>query len=163
MKTLTTVTILIGPPCCGKSSYVLKHKEQFDYVISSDNIVTQICAQNKLNYADFFKLPHNHPLKTEHSNKFQKSINISLQKNNVVWDLTNLTIADRATIKRHYSNARFIAIEFNWQSIKDELLRRNKQRAKTHGKVISEDVILMMFNKYQPVSAAEMFHKVIHV
>ncbi len=90
------VTVLVGPPCSGKSTY-LKTLE-YDFVISSDDIVEILCRQNDLRYHEYFHLPSYHMLKTEHCHIFESLIDASLNYKHVVWDLTNLTWRSRSKI-----------------------------------------------------------------
>ena len=105
------VTVLVGPPCSGKSTY-LKTLE-YDFVISSDNIVEILCRNNELRYHEYFQLPSYHSLKAQHHQIFESLINESLSYQHVVWDLTNLTRRSRCKIFTYYPNAKILAVVFD--------------------------------------------------
>ncbi|WNC70795.1 AAA family ATPase [Thalassotalea psychrophila] len=151
-----TVTILIGPPGCGKSSYVKKHKHKFDFIMNSDNIVMKLCRENNMQYHEFFELPTAHKLRKSHQQKFNYAIKLSKQYNNIVWDLTNLTIKARQRIRNHYPSASFEYVEFYWQDDVDALFEINKQRYQQIGKFIEERALTEMIDNYQPFNVAEL-------
>jgi predicted kinase len=55
------VTVLVGPPCVGKSTYLKKY--DYDFVISSDDVVEILCERAGIQYHDFFKYSSNSNLK----------------------------------------------------------------------------------------------------
>ncbi len=144
-----TVTILIGPPGCGKSTYVKNNNHKFDFIMSSDNIVMKICRDNNMQYHEFFKLPPDHHLRKEQQQKFNYAIKLSKQHKRIVWDLTNLTVKARQRIRNHYPNATFEYIEFDWQKNIDALFEINKQRYKETAKYIDEAVLKNMIEMYE--------------
>jgi len=147
------VTLLIGPPCSGKSTYI--KDMDFDFIVSSDNIVEKVCHENALTYEQFFKLGFHHPLRKKQRSLFRYSVEDSKQYQSVVWDLTNLTVKDRKKAMSHYPGADFQAFDFKFNGYEKELLEINKQRGTQQGKVISSDTILTMIDKYEPITKAE--------
>ncbi len=152
------ITVLIGPPCCGKSTYL--NTLDYDFVVSSDDIVEVLCRQHNMAYHDYFKLPSASKLKLWHSQIFSQLVHKSKHYQHVVWDLTNLTRQARAIIFKHYPKATFNAVVFDFKGKEDLLLKRNQQRFKRAAKFISEGVLLEMCEKFEPVSQHEAFSKV---
>lgn len=154
------VTVLVGPPCSGKSTY-LKTLE-CDFVISSDDIVEILCLKNDLRYHEYFKLPGDHSLKIQHSHIFENLIDESLKHKHVVWDLTNLTRRSRSKIFQYYPNAKISAVVFNFKEKEALLLARNQQRFLSQGKHIDEAVMKEMFKRYEPVTKDEGFESILN-
>ena len=149
------VTVLIGPACTGKSTFVQRSK--FDYVVSSDDIVEKIIHGNNLIYKEFFELEFNHPIRREQRTLFFKSVQESKEYKNIVWDLTNLTKANRKKIFKHYPNANFHAIEFVFKGKEYFISKTCRWRYQETGKFIPEDTLKTMFDKYESVSKLEGF------
>lgn len=143
------VTILIGPPGCGKSTYVKDNQHLFDFVLSSDNVVMKLCKENNISYREFFELATSHTIRKAHQQKFQYSIKRSKQYQRVVWDLTNLTKKDRDKIKSYYPTAEFEYIEFDWKNDIEALFAINKQRSLSGEKYIPEQVLEQMIARYE--------------
>lgn len=156
----TSVTVLIGPPCSGKSTY-LKTLE-YDFVISSDDIVEILCRQNGLTYHEYFQLPGEHSLKVQHRHIFESLIDESLNHKHVVWDLTNLTRRSRRKIFQHYPKVKISAVVFNFKGKEALLLARNKQRFLSQGKYIDEAVMIKMFKRYEPITKGEGFANILN-
>ena len=149
------VTVLIGLPCSGKSTYL--KTIDYDFVISSDNIVDILCRQNNLAYNDYFKLAPKSSLKHFHNMIFDKMIDKSKAFNHVVWDLTNLTKKSRSTIFKYYPDAKFCAVFFDYGEKDELLLERNRRRFDESGKYIDEKVLKAMCMQLEPVSEEEPF------
>lgn len=152
------VTVLVGPPCVGKSTYLKKF--DYDFVISSDDIVEILCERAGIQYHDFFKYSSNSDLKKQHQTIFKQLIIESKNFEHVVWDLTNLTTKTRKRIFNYYPQATFKAVVFDFQGSESLILKRNQLRFKQHGKYVDEIVIKDMFLSYEPVSDDEGFNDV---
>ncbi|MBU2869753.1 ATP-binding protein [Colwellia sp. E2M01] len=149
------VTVLIGPPCSGKSTY-LKTLD-YDFVISSDDVVEILCKRESIQYHDFFALPANSVIRKEQQTIFIQLIKESKKFEHVVWDLTNLTKKARKSIFKHYPTAIFNAVVFDFKGSEELLFKRNKARSKTNNKWIAENVIEQMLLRYEPVAESEGF------
>jgi len=149
------VTILIGPICTGKTTYI--NQQSFDYAVSSDNIVDQVCQESGISYDDFFNLDFNHQLRRNQRNKFNESIRVSKSYKNIVWDLTNLTRNERARAMKNYKGATFEAVEFKFKGNESKILEISKERGMLTGKVIPDEVVKNMFNKFEHASKSEGF------
>ena len=160
------ITVLVGPPCSGKSSY-LKDFES-DFVISSDRIVEILCRQHMLEYHEYFLLPKLHKIRIAHDKIFYKLVQHSKRFQHIVWDLTNLTQESRARIFVHYPGASFTAIQFDTpcgknEVLKRELLQRNLERSRTQGKYIEESILKSMVDKYERVNEDEGFNEILNL
>lgn len=155
------VTIFVGPPCVGKTTYRDQHT--YDYVISSDDIVTDLCLEFGLSYRQFFQLSANSEIKYEKNKRFEASIAQSQHEKHVVWDLTNLTVTARKSIMQHYPNAEFNAVVFEFKGFEATILARNTIRSEATDKSIPPNIILSMMQSYEPVSLSEGFSSLIHV
>jgi predicted kinase len=149
------ITLLIGPPCTGKSTYITT--QNFDYVVSSDNIVTQICEEKNIPYGDFFNLNFYHHLRKLQRKRFEKSIKESIKYKNIVWDLTNLTRKNRQHAMSFYKEAEFHAIEFSFKGMEQKIIGINKKRDIQAGKFIPFKTLLNMFNAFEPPTKTEGF------
>jgi predicted kinase len=152
------VTILIGLPCSGKSTYL--QTIDYDFVISSDAVVEIICRQHKLAYHDYFKLSPNSKLKRQHKTIFAKLVQRSKDFDHVVWDLTNLTKKSRSKIFKLYQDTEFNAVVFDSEGKEELLIERNKRRFKKSGKFIDELVLRDMIFKYERVVVKEPFKNI---
>lgn len=160
MKT-ESVTLLVGPCCTGKSTYL--NKLSFDAVISSDNIVDDICAKKGISYSDFFELEYNHPTRRQQRKLFSDSVELSKNCRNIVWDLTNLTKKDRERAMLHYPGASCKAINFEFKGYEELVLSLNETRGKETGKLIPRSVLFSMFKRYQEISNNEDFESITNV
>jgi predicted kinase len=149
------VTVLVGPPCVGKSTY-LKELD-YDFVISSDDVVEILTNRAGIDYHEYFKYPANSSIKRKHSKIFEQLVKESKSFEHVVWDLTNLTKKARNRIFKHYPKATFKAVVFDFQGSESLILKRNQQRFKQQGKYVNEMVIKDMFLSYEPVDKTEVF------
>jgi len=155
------VTVLIGPACTGKSTYLIKN--HFDYVVSSDNIVDELIKKNGMSYSQFFLLDFNDPLRKKQRRMFYESVKRSKNHKNIVCDLTNLTKANRSKVFKNYPDAIFQAIEFNFQGFEDRLLFNAEKRGKETGKYIPQETIMGMFSIYEKSTKSEGFKEICNV
>ena len=159
LQMLQDVLTIAGPAGIGKSTLVKKvHNDRF--VVSSDNIVDQVCKQHELTYSEFFQLGFNHPIRKKQRRLFDISIEESKNHQEIVWDLTNLTKRDRAKAMAHYPNATFRAVEVEFKGWEKEIIKLNHERGLRTGKIVPEHVLLNMFKRYEPVSKEEGFTEI---
>jgi predicted kinase len=103
------VTVLVGPPCSGKSTYL--KTIDYDFVTSSDDIVEILTSREGLQYHEFFSYPSNSQIKKEHNNIFKQLI-IESQK--------------------------YIHVVLGFKGNEKLLLERNQYRFKREGKYVDE-------------------------
>ncbi len=154
------VDCTVGPICVGKSAYLVNKENDYDYKISSDDIVEQICTKYNISYKQFHKLKIKDPIRVEQRNRFDQAVEESKQHESVVWDLTNLTRNDRARIMRHYPNAEFHAIVFTFKGWEEDILKLSHERFQLTGKFIPPKVFASMCERYEPVSMSEGFSEI---
>jgi predicted kinase len=155
------ITILVGPPCCGKSTYLKSINS--DFIISSDAIVEDLCHQMNIQYHQFFDYPNTSKVKIKHRKMFADKVKESKVYKHVIWDLTNLKYVNRRKIMSHYPNAQFNAVQFDFKGLEHHLLNINKQRHKFLGKYISEKIMLDMFQRFEPIEDKEGFRNIKHI
>ena len=155
------VTVLIGPVCSGKSTYIIN--KPFDYVVSSDNIVDELIKKNGISYSQFFLLDFNDPLRKKQRWMFNQSVKRSKSYSNIAWDLTNLTRTNRSKIFKNYPNAIFHAIEFNFQGFEDKVLLKAEKRGKESGKYVPQEIIRNMFSIHEEPTKSEGFKTISNV
>jgi hypothetical protein len=127
LYTLHDVMLVIAPSCAGKTTYINEHFND-RFVISSDNIVDDVCKKYGLTYSEFFQLDFKHQIREEQRALFDQSIEESKMHNKVVWDLTNLTKRDRARAMSHYPNAIFRAVELQFKGWEKEIIKLSHER-----------------------------------
>ncbi|NMP17475.1 ATP-binding protein [Thalassotalea sp. Y01] len=154
------ITLLIGPPGCGKSTFA---KKLHGFHISSDTIVERLCRQHRINYRQFFELATSHPIRIRHQRLFQKRIAQSKHHDLVVWDLTNLTRSDRQRAIGYYPGAQYIAICFKNSDNPAYLREVNHKRQQSEQKFIPDTVLDDMLKRYQAPTKAEGFSDIISV
>ena len=184
---------LIGAPGIGKSTYIknVLSKELGTYeVINRDSIVSELVQNYNMTYGDSFVRPSKN--ETEEHPKFGKIIDTGSGKqydkinklnkqifyvfkdnlnkyiksdNNIIIDMTNLSIDSRKDIFKYINKDDFykIAIVFNngGEEIKDILLKVSKKREtetdENNKKIITPEIYKQMFSKYQQPTKSEGF------
>jgi predicted kinase len=153
------VLIIVGPSGIGKSTLV-EERYPDHFVISSDNIVDQVCKKYELTFSEFFQLDFNHHIRKEKRKLVDQSIEESKNHQEIVWDLTNLTKRDRAKAMAHYPNATFKAVEVEFKGWEKCITKLSNERGLITGKIIPEHVLLNMFKRHEPVSKEEGFTEI---
>jgi len=154
-----TITLLVGPPASGKSTWVLKNAKNA-IIISRDDIVDHIRADYKVSYSDAFK---NKELQQKVNKKLESHISHTLTSGkNIVVDMTNMSINSRKKIlDRVPSNYIKVAVIFNVS--RSELIKRLDKREKETGKKVGINIVDDMIANYQEPSYTEGFSKIIKV
>ena len=60
----------------------------------------------------------------------------------------------------HYPNATFKAVEVEFKGWEKEIIKLNHERGLRTGKIVPEAVLLIMFERYQPVTKEEGFTEI---
>ncbi len=151
-----TVTIMIGLPCSGKSTYV-KASHANDIKISRDDIIVEFGEQLGLSYNESFN--HFNGKKSSIINdELQSRINDAKNSNkNIVIDMTNLGSKSRLKWFKIFDNYNIDAVVFlpELSIIKN----RNIERSST-GKFISDDVYTDMMKRLQLPLYSEGFDNI---
>jgi predicted kinase len=150
--------VLIGPPCCGKTTFTKQPKYK-DYLVAS--IDDEIMAQNPtLLYHEAYQACNWKEAEKAFKARFLSEV--QKKEKSIIIDKTNLGSKSRkrllATVPPEYVK---IAMIFNWDV--KELKRRSKQRAITEKKFVSDKVIDFILDQFVPIQTDEGFDKVIQV
>jgi len=143
-----TCTLLVGPPCSGKSTY-LENTDKT--IISRDNILMELAE------TDNYSVAWNEVNQDEINKKLQENINKALQEDkDVIFDMTNMTFKSRMQKIERFKN------KFNMDCVVfltpfNELLKRNKLRT---NKVLNEGVITNMCKSFQMPYDGEGFRSI---
>lgn len=154
---MQTMTVLVGLPGSGKSSFVKKWNDGSVFVYSTDDYIECIAYFNGKTYNDVF---HD---QIKDAVKYMDSQVVSAFRNNkdVIWDQTCLNPKKRASIlaktPKDYTKHCICMVPPRNQSEWDELRRRLANRP---GKTIPDNVIESMARSYVEPSVNEGFHTV---
>lgn len=155
-----TVYIMVGLPCSGKSTYISRVFPNA-VVVSSDNIIDRIAAEEGKTYSEVWQSNAKRADK-EHWQDFLDALKAG--KKEIVVDRTNMMIKSRARYMiAHDSDYDVVAIEFalpSNESEKAQLAKRNSDRAAKTGKVIPTFVIAQMTGSYQAPTLDEGFERI---
>lgn len=151
-----TVTIMIGLPCSGKSTYINSHHED-DIKISRDDIIVEFGEKLGLNYNESFN--HFNGKKSSIINdELQYRINDAKKSDaNIVIDMTNLGSKSRLKWFKIFDNYNINAVVL-LPELKT-IQKRNIERSST-GKFISDDVYDDMIKRFQMPLYSEGFDNI---
>ena len=147
--------IMVGPPGCGKSTYVESLVNAGYAYISADFYIEQIAQAQGKTYGEVFKAA----MKEAEKKMFLRVRQAVNNQENIVWDQTNMSVKSRAGKLAKLGNQydlKAIAFELS----RDELDRRLAKRVSEGGKSIPKFVIDSMMANYQRPSASEGFSSV---
>jgi len=144
-----TMTLLIGPPNCGKSTWLKENVKEGTVVLSRDDLVVAGGERRGLNYNEAFKYfnAHKEEAKTEVDGLLTKQA-VDARKNgqNVVVDMTNMTKKGRTRWLNEFSSYQKKAVLF--MTGMEVLKQRNTQRAAETGKFIPPFVLTQMCKNF---------------
>lgn len=157
------VITLIGPPNCGKSTFInyLKSfciRKRLDHfnVISRDNILLETADTKDYNKA-WESVDHN--LVNE---KLKEKINkLSNEFDNAIIDMTNMTSKGRINNNNKFKNHYKIAIVFEYN--KEDIFKRNEERKEKEKKFIPTNVINSMIENYNEPTLSEGYNLIIKI
>lgn len=151
--------ILVGLPASGKSTWTNEKLANSPYsfdVISSDNILEQIARDEGKTYSEVFK-DNAAFANSEIWKEFREAVK---QRNNIIWDQTNMTSKKRrkilSQIPKEYEKTAVI-----FEVDQDTLFDRMNKRAEKEGKHIPRHVVENMLQSYQEPHVDEGFDNVI--
>ncbi len=153
--------ILSGIPGSGKSTWIRNHmakNPEKDYVvISSDDIIEELCAQAGLTYTQGFT----QFIGQSTAMVKQRSRQAFAARRNIIWDQTNLSIKSRRDKIRQADGYRKIAVV--WSLTDSEWKKRFNKRKGETGKDIPQHVLDKMFRDFTMPSKSEGFDQIVVV
>lgn len=184
---MRNVDLLVGIPSCGKTTHRLKEYNQDEiFIISRDDIRTQLMSEYDLTYFELFMKPKssdpfihdklgvktpegtwsnldrvNENLIARFESQKMEAINQLQQGKRIIVDLTNLTEVERKEAKDIFDgieNVSFNVIVFEFHNNLPLIKKLNEDRGVNEGKVIPEFVIDKMVEKFEPVGEKEGFN-----
>ena len=147
---------LIGVPGSGKSTWVKNQIWALGLsVVSTDNFVEAYANQQGRTYSEVF------------GDYMPAAIDLMIQQvafarqhdNTVIWDQTSVTVASRRKKFRMLPNYKHIAVVFKTPD-PEELSRRLASRP---GKIIPEEIVKDMIDRFEMPTLAEGFAEIWHV
>lgn len=154
------LTILVGPPCSGKSTWIAANGGNAT-IVSRDDLVEAAGAKRGLNYSEAFKfLNTNKEVSQEEvDGPLNDAIKDARANNkNVVIDMTNMSKKGRRRWINELHNHDAKAVVF--LTGYEELKKRNKNRANMTGKYIPSHVLEDMCIRYSMPTYAEGFNEI---
>lgn len=146
---MTKLTVLVGPPGCGKSTYAKRFLLKNGVVLSSDGIRKEL-------YGDEREQGHNAEVFSALYNRMNEKL---AQGINVTVDATNINIATRKklfdNLKVHGVFVRAIVIDTSYENC----IKNNSLRARR----VPDDIIKMYFSEYEEPSHSEGFNEIKHI
>jgi predicted kinase len=147
------LTVLVGPPCSGKSTYIAKNLSKA-LVISRDNTLIKYGKEKfpDLNYSDLFTTLSSSDHEDIDRLVMEQFMLATSNKQDIVIDLTNMSPKSRRKWSQGTKN--IITKEYYKQAIVfytgfEELYKRNTIRAAKEGKFIKEYIMTMMCKNYK--------------
>lgn len=143
--------MLVGLPCVGKTTWVENQKFDSDVsIVSTDKQIEDYAKSIGQTYNDVFPAYYNDAKKL-----MDAEIALAVEnKQDIVWDQTNLTIASRSS-KLIQIPSDYVKIAVVFKPIQEK--KYNKLLKQRKGKIISQRVILMMTESYEEPKISEGF------
>lgn len=142
------VTLMVGLPCSGKSSYIAAAASNFT-VVSRDSYLFEWCKDNPslTTYSDVYKWVHEDPERLRSfNNAFDRYVKeAAAGELDVVVDMTMMTLNSRRTMLRKFRDHSWHAIVMMTDN--DTIQKRNEERAKD-GKFIPPKVLFNMASSF---------------
>lgn len=149
------VILLIGVPLSGKTTFIRKNYPNTK-VISRDDLVMEVYGSD--DYTSAFKEVDQKEVDSLLDLRLKE---VNINKENVIVDMTNMTVSRRAKTLNYFSDEYYkAAIIFKVLEM-EEYERRNNERNIKENKWIPLFVIENMLNSYQEPTLDEGFDKII--
>jgi len=158
------LTILVGPPCAGKSTWVEQNKGNA-VVISRDALVEEVGIKRDMNYSDAFQflLKNKEIERKEVSDPLHKTIQEARRnKQDVIIDMTNMSKKSRRKWLNQFEkdyNKNCIVFIRGFES----LVECSKIRGKATGKNITRSIIMNMIRNFTIPNYSEGYSKIEYV
>jgi predicted kinase len=151
-----TIKVLIGPPCCGKTTWRNENMDENDVFISMDDFMLELCNTPE-DYSKCYREQDIKAVKRLFNGRFDDAIK---ERKNIIVDRTNMTSKTRrkllARVPEEYTK---IAVLFEWDY--DVLVERNEQRKIEENKYLKN--LNMFIDNFQPINYDEGFDKTITI
>ena len=135
---------LIGPPACGKSTWVEKHRELLDAeVISTDDVVEAEAKAQGITYDEAIRAMDYDAIVKKLNTKIVKA---TLADRNIIFDQTNRD-AERRSLFRKFIPSDYETVGVVFDFDRDVLRERIVEREKRTGKHIPWGVLEKMINE----------------
>lgn len=155
MKKQHVITILIGIPCSGKSTWVENNRTN-ETLISRDNVVMELCDVEDYDYC------HKETIRTadlEYNNRLNLAIK---NREDIIVDRTNLRKKSRLSILGRIPKSYYVkAVVFEHDLF--IVLERNLERKKEINKYIPLNIIEKMIETSQAVELEEGFDEIVTI
>ncbi len=144
-----TLTLLVGVPGSGKTTWANNNHKENEVVLSSDLIRKELFndetnqENNKLVFTTLYK----------------RARNLIKQGKSVIIDATNVTIKDRARALNNFANFNVIKVAIVFKTATDICKFRDKNRTRTVG----EEVIDKFTEKFINPTKEEGFDEIIYI
>ena len=144
---MQVLTILVGLPASGKSTYAQQHNNSNTVVLSSDEIRKELLhnEQDQSNNSFIFGQLYS---------RARAQLDIG---NNVIIDATNINVFERARVLQNFRNYNVHKVAIFFDTPIEECIERDKKRERTVG----ADVIEYYYNKFQKPTKTEGFDEII--
>ncbi len=146
---MQTLTVMVGLPASGKSTYAQQLVDENTVVLSSDLIRKELFGfeENQTGNTIVFKT------------LYSRARELFKNGKNVIIDATNVSIFDRKRVLENFTDLSIYRQAIVIETSIDKCVERDKARTRTVGK----DVIKKYANKYQKPTYSEGFDKIIFV
>jgi len=153
-----TLYMMVGLPASGKSTWIKQNKDKLNaVVISTDDIIEEMCAEHGLTYAEGFDR-----FVKAASNEMNRRVEDAIRnEQNVIWDQTNLTVKTRGRKLKQFSDYTKVAIFFDVDEA--VIQQRYEQRFRETGKEIPYFVRKNMSDTFVAPCRSEGFDKIVRI
>ena len=144
-----TVTILVGLPCSGKSTYLkdLRVLQSADgVIISKDEVIEEIAKERGITYTECFRVMSKDEHKEAYAETMRRYRDAIMKRKNVFVDLTNMSKKSRTKYIHDLKNYNKEAIVFI--TGQNEINFRNMNRSRAKGKYIHDGVYTQMMKSF---------------
>lgn len=138
-----TITLLIGVPGSGKSTWTKNNTEGMT-IVSSDDILEGFASHNGITYAEAWKRYHG-----EAETLFKEDLRAALLRgDHIIVDRTNMSKSTRNKILSQVPKS-YLKYAALFQAERAEIDRRLTERAERTGKVIGAEIVEDMLSRYE--------------
>lgn len=151
---MAKLTILVGLPGSGKSTWRDKH-QQDEVIISSDDEVEKFAASLNMTYTEAWPQVNHKIIRKTLNERFEQAVR---DDKDIIVDMTNMGKKARRSWINKASGYEKIAIVFNVDD--NELRRRLDERKELTGKEIPDHVLESMSQRFEMPTKDEGFSSI---